>query len=357
MTTYDLVVVGSGMAGCAAALSAREERIAIVRGALGETFMSSGLISYPSGIDRSKQERALALLTKELPELGYVEGGRRRHKLLSPLGSTLSADIAPTSLAAGDIANLNRVTVVDLGITDIDMGLSTWSLSSKNISIEMRVLPVYNGMTCYEAAKQVERDPGLLVSTLSDAAEGSDDPLCIPALLGIEGHGQVRNCIEKADLPLVFELPCPPPSVTGARLALGLLRAVRERTSVVPGMAVSIDHDGGRVSSICVAGPEGRITLKGDRFVLATGGLIPRGLVVSKQALIEPITGIRAGLLHEPFDPDSIQRSGLDTDASCNVEGFTNLRAAGSLVRTPGRKDLGHALMTGIEAGSEGDAQ
>lgn len=357
MTTYDLVVVGSGMAGCAAALSARDERIAIVRGALGETFMSSGLISLPSEINRIQREQALALLTTALPELGYVEGDGRQHELLSPLGCTLNADLAPASLAAGDTADLDRVTIVDLGVTDIDLRLSTWPLSRKDVTLEMRSLPVYNGMTCYEAAKHAERNTEQLVQALSDAAGGSYDPLCIPAVLGIEGHGQVRKAIENADLPLVFELPCPPPSVTGARLALGLLVAVRQRTSVVPGLAISIDHDGAKVSSVSVAGPGGNITLKGERFVLATGGLISRGLVVSRQELIEPLTGNRAGLLQGPFDPETIQRSGLDVDAFGHVEGFTNLRAAGALIRTPGRKDLGHALVTGIRAGSEGDAQ
>jgi len=357
MTTYDLVVVGSGMAGCAAALSARDERIAIVRGALGETFMSTGLISLPSDISRSRREQALTLLTTALPQLGYVEGDGRQHELLSPLGCTLSADLAPASLAAGDTTSLDRVTVVDLGVTDIDMKLSVWPLAGADVTFEMRSLPVYKGMTCYEAAKHVERNPERLVRALSDAAEGSDDPLCVPAVLGIEGHRQVRNAIENAELPLVFEVPCPPPSVTGARLALGMLGAARQRASVVPGRAISTDHDGGKVSSVSVAGPGGTISLKGDRFVLATGGLISRGLVVSRQVLIEPLTGNKADSYHESFDPDRIDRSGIDVDAFGTVKGFTNLRAAGGLIRSPRRKDLGHALVTGIRAGSESDAR
>lgn len=352
MTTYELVVVGSGMAGCAAALSAPEERIAIVRGALGETFMSSGLISLPSGIGRDERKQAITLLTTVLPELEYVEGDGRPHELLSPLGCTLSADLAPASLAAGDTVDLDRVTVVDLGVTDLDLRLSALPLAGAEVTFELRSLPVYRGMTCFEAAKHAERNPEQLVHALSEAAGGSDDPLCIPAVLGVEGHGGVRKIIEDSDLPLVFEVQSTPPSVTGARLALGLLRAIQQRASVVPGQAVSIDHSGGTVNSVNVAGPGGTSTLKGERFVLATGGIISRGLVVSQQGLIEPLTGNRIELSSGPFDPARIDRAGLDVGAFGTVKGFTNLRAAGAVVQSSEKKGLGHALVTGLRAGS-----
>ncbi|HEX9579085.1 MAG TPA: FAD-dependent oxidoreductase, partial [Myxococcales bacterium] len=125
----DVLVIGGGMAGAAAALSARREgaSVLLVARGPGATALSSGAADIAAVEDLPVREAARALAERPghpyariddldaalgatselLQSLGYA-GGERNLWLLSPLGCAKPAAMAQQSIAAGDLRALPR---------------------------------------------------------------------------------------------------------------------------------------------------------------------------------------------------------------------------------------------------------
>jgi glycerol-3-phosphate dehydrogenase subunit B len=124
----------------------------------------------------------------------------------------------------------------------------------------------------------------------------------------------------------IFETPTLPPSVTGYRLYRALERRVR-----AAGIRLLIGYDvhnpetkGTQVKAVSISMGKKTKRVEGDSFVLATGGLVGRGVMTDRKETMEPIFGLPVSgpsqrsewFTEKFFDPAGhpINRIGLAVD-------------------------------------------
>jgi len=196
----------------------------------------------------------------------------------------------------------------------------------------------------------VDGRPRRVRDALADAVDPHLDGaerVGFPAVLGDDDPGAVRTALESAlDVP-VFEVPMGPPSLPGLRLEDDLYAALDAAgVSMETGNPV-VGYDGDdRVAEVSIDRNGAKIPFTADQFVLATGGLVGKGLGSDRDGVREPIFDC-----HVPHDDDryewfetdafgdhSFARFGLPTDEQLrplDADGdaeFENLRAAGSVL-------------------------
>ncbi|WP_415381878.1 glycerol-3-phosphate dehydrogenase subunit GlpB [Halosimplex sp. TS25] len=192
-----------------------------------------------------------------------------------------------------------------------------------------------------------------------------------PAVLGDDDPAAVRDSLDAALGVPVFEVPMGPPSLPGLRLEDDLYAAMDAAgVSMETGNPV-VDYDGvGRIEEVVVERNGARIPFAADEFVLATGGLVGKGIGSDREGVREPIFDCHvphAADRYEWFDGDAFgdhdfARFGVRTDgtlrpldADGSVE-FENLRAAGSVLGgydfAAEKSGSGVSIATGHAAGT-----
>ncbi|WP_336002148.1 glycerol-3-phosphate dehydrogenase subunit GlpB [Halorientalis halophila] len=191
-----------------------------------------------------------------------------------------------------------------------------------------------------------------------------------PAVLGDDHPNAVRDELADRLGAAVFEVPMGPPSLPGLRLEDRLYDAldaagVRIETGN-PVMGFAGDD---RIESVTVDRNGASVPYAAEQFVLATGGLVGKGIDSDRDGVAEPIFDCHVP--HPPdrydwFDDDAFgdhrfARFGVDPDrdlrpldASGTPE-FENLRAAGSVLGNydfaAEKSGSGVSLATGVRAG------
>ncbi|GAB7091052.1 glycerol-3-phosphate dehydrogenase subunit GlpB [Halorubrum luteum] len=209
-----------------------------------------------------------------------------------------------------------------------------------------------------------------------DADEGVDrvDRVGFPAFLGDEHAAEVREELSDRLGAEVFEIPMGPPSLPGLRLEDRLYdvldaEGVRFETG---NPVVDVETNGnGHVDQVLVD-RKGRETPYGaDAFVIATGGLVGKGLDSDRDGVTEPAFGLYVPqpsdryewFVDDAFGDQPYARFGVrpnervqPLDANEEVQ-YGNVFAAGSVV---GGADVareksasGVSLATGLVAGRE----
>ncbi|MFW6017387.1 MAG: glycerol-3-phosphate dehydrogenase subunit GlpB [Halapricum sp.] len=192
----------------------------------------------------------------------------------------------------------------------------------------------------------------------------------LPAVLGDEDTAGVRAALE-AELGVeVFEVPATPPSLPGVRLEDRLFEAFDEAGGNFESGNPIVEFDGqDRVETVYVDKQNARIPYSADQFVLATGGLVGKGVDSDREGVYEPIFDCHvphpedrydwfdeAVFGDHPFagfgvDPDPELRP-LDGEGSPE---FENLRAAGSVLGgydfAAEKSGSGVSIATGYHAG------
>jgi glycerol-3-phosphate dehydrogenase subunit B len=185
-----------------------------------------------------------------------------------------------------------------------------------------------------------------LAATVEPHLDGAER-VGFPAVLGDENPTAVRDALESELGVPVFEVPMGPPSLPGLRLEDDLYAALDAAgVSMETGNPV-VDYEGDRrVECVCIDRNGARIPFAADEFVLATGGLVGKGIGSDREGVEEPIFDCHvphAEDRYEWFDTDAFgdhpfAHFGVQTDdtfrpldASGSVE-FENLRAAGSVL-------------------------
>ncbi len=194
-----------------------------------------------------------------------------------------------------------------------------------------------------------------------------------PAILGDDDHRAVRESLEDELGVPVFEVPMGPPSLPGMRLEDRLERALAtEGVHVESGNpVVDYDEDEGRIAAVHVDRGRRRVPYHAEQVVLATGGLVGKGIDSSREGVAEPIFDChvpqpedRYDWFHDGvFDDQPYARFGVRVDDDLRPLGsngnpeFENLRAAGAVL---GGYDLareksgsGVSLSTGLVAGRQ----
>ncbi|MEJ2156608.1 MAG: glycerol-3-phosphate dehydrogenase subunit GlpB [Desulfobacteraceae bacterium] len=340
----DLMVIGSGMAGMAAAMFAAGHGIDTVQvGISGEINFASGLLDvlgvhpvakgtrwadpweaierlvhdeplHPYaklGIDRIQSAMDLCLDFLKQAGLSYQTSGRRNSKIVTPAGTVKTTYGVPRSMFAGIQALDNRTPTLLVGLSGLKgfstrlimetMGPSWPALERITVDLPNSTGELY--------AEHVARSMDLAANrrVLADLIKpgiGECRAVGLPAVLGIYRTNAALDDLETALGIPVFEIPTMVPAVTGLRLReafehrlaqLGVRAHYQQKvleTEALP--------DGRFQFLVGHQVPEARVLAK--RAILATGRFFGKGLHADR-------LGIRESLFNLPVDqPDERSR-------------------------------------------------
>ncbi|WP_097008292.1 glycerol-3-phosphate dehydrogenase subunit GlpB [Natronoarchaeum philippinense] len=194
-----------------------------------------------------------------------------------------------------------------------------------------------------------------------------------PAILGDDHPAEVREALSDLLGAEVFEVPMGPPSLPGMRLSDMLFEALEDAgVRVTTGNpVVDFEADGDRVDRVIAEHTASRVPYRAEQYVLATGGLVGKGIQSDRERVYEPIFDLpvpqpedRYDWFEEgAFDDHPFARFGVPIDRETrpldadDEPAYENLRAAGAVVGgydfAAEKSGSGISLATGYAAGSE----
>lgn len=406
--TWDVAVVGAGMAGMSAALFAASRGLSVLHvGNGGGLLFASGLLDvlgvHPVAPGRvwDRPWDALAALGKDDPCHPLVRVGADAVRVaMERVMSELGDAGMPYAPAEG-----NRQVPTSMGTTKVTYGVPRSMVAGAQAFAEglPTLLVDFRGLREFSACQVVQtmgdRWPGLrcarvefpdsealselyavhVATALESSATrerlfervrpllGDARAVGFPAVLGLSRSGQVHQAFEAALGMPVFEIPTMPTSVPGLRLKGALEAAVgahgvsRRVQSVVTGIVFD-----GDVAQLTLHDAAGGQTAVARAVILATGRFVGKGLVADRQGVAEPILGLR---VEQPEARDSwhsrrflepaghpINRAGLVTDPvgrpldAAGNPAWRRLYAVGSIL---GRQDwMRQKCGSGLSAGT-----
>ncbi|WP_458188203.1 glycerol-3-phosphate dehydrogenase subunit GlpB [Haladaptatus sp. NG-WS-4] len=191
-----------------------------------------------------------------------------------------------------------------------------------------------------------------------------------PAILGETHPGDVRADLERELGVDVFEVPMGPPSIPGMRLEAAFHRALRAAEVRTTSGNPVVDSEGeDRIRAVVVERNGAQIPFYGEQFVLATGGLVGKGIDSDRGGVREPIFDCHVPAPDDrydwfedgAFDDHPFARFGVRVDDelrpldSSGDPEFDNLRAAGGVLGgcdfAAEKSGSGVSLATGVVAG------
>ncbi|SEH15884.1 glycerol-3-phosphate dehydrogenase subunit B [Natronorubrum sediminis] len=424
----DVLVIGGGLAGTTAALaaaaSAKDARVRLVTYKQSTLRHASGLIDilgYAPGDDAnaplvdpfdaledlpeghpyervgSQAVRDALAFFDEIAGDAYAGGHTDANALVPTHGGTVKPTARyPVSTAEGLASDPRETLLVGFEtLPDFDAPLAASHLEAAGAPFEARGVTLsFPGIVRDDA--KVTRYAHLLdhdetVSTesgetgartaLVTAVEGhlEDEPrVGFPAVLGDEHADEVRNALSDELGVDVFEVPMGPPSLPGMRLEERLYDALEDAgvrvTSGVPVVEYETtdgdDDRGWRIDHVVVDRHGAEIPHRADQYVLATGGLVGKGIESDREQVSEPIFDCHVPhaedrydwFVDDAFGEQPFAAFGLSPDRELrpldpNGEPeFENLRAAGSVLGgydyAAEKSGAGVSLATGYVAGT-----
>ena len=389
MSHHDVLVVGTGMAGLAAAVRLAQSgaRVGVLAKGVGATHLGGATIDVlgyaPERIERPGE--ALAGFVAEHPEHPYARVGAPRmaaaldwfkalldgsplapyayvgsldENLLLPtaIGVPKPSALAPVTMAGGDLRALEAVLAVGFrGLKDFHPALladgleRTWptiDARATELRLDVEGRPEFNALGLARAFDR--RDFRRTVIAQLSSRVRPAEAVAFPAALGIAAPHDVWSELEHGLGRPVFEVPTLPPSVPGMRMFAILREALRRAggTLRLNNVVVGAEHEHGRVCALRV-----RVGLREERHtadwvVLATGGFASGGLELdSSWRARETALGLPMAGVPEPgsprFDPQyfadhPLARAGVAVDARLRPLGadgepaFENVLVAGA---------------------------
>lgn len=409
----DVLVIGGGVAGVAAALAAREhgDRVRLLSHKESTLRHASGLVDvlgYVDGqlvaepltaLNRLPEDHPYQVVGREAVEAGlalfddavgdcYAGAHINRNALVPTHGGTVKPTARyPASVEAGLASDRRDALLVGFEtLPDLDAPLAAAHLSNAGVPFETRGVTVqFPGnlradATVTRYAHLLDRDDNVgerlgaraaLAETAKEHLHG-EERVGFPAVLGDDQAGEVRAELSDALGADVFEVPMGPPSLPGLRLADQLYDALQAAgVRVATGNpVVDFDTDGDRVKRVYVDRTGQRTPYTADQFVLATGGLVGKGIDTDRERVREPVFDLHVPhpadrydwFADDAFGNHPFARFGVVVDEACRPlddsgdRAYRNLQAAGGVV---GGADFaaekcgsGVSLATGYVAGT-----
>jgi glycerol-3-phosphate dehydrogenase subunit B len=300
--SFDVVVIGGGIAGVAAALAAAHSgaRVALVRATPGATAITSGAWhgALPAPLADALAAAGLPHRACDAPLLHPCGDARRSaYAAASHVGAIASGDTLVCGIAG--LGGFHAPALARLWTAG-----AAEPLRSATLSID-GTPPA--GWSPVSLAAALERDVAPLAVALAAAvrAGGGIVRAILPAVLGFDGAARVLATLRDAAAVEVAEALGAPPSVPGWRLDRALGRALaRAGVDVFDGRAQrGEDGSGARVAGslhVRRAGSDGEraaVELAARCFVLATGKFAAGGIAADAR-FHEPALGCPVWIEH-----------------------------------------------------------
>lgn len=388
MKTYDLMVIGSGFAGMAAALFAARRGLSVVQtGATGGIDFSTGFIDllavHPVAELQVWEDpfAALARLRRDLPDHPYALVGDediaaalgeftdflaghglcytgregRNVRALTPSGTLKPTYLLPCTLWNGVLAREAgaRTLIVDFH------GLK--GLSARQIAEVRADWPGLRTARIAFPGMGGELYPEHMAWSLADPARRSELAAAVaphlgeaeyvgfPAILGMTDTTEVQRHMEELLGRPVFEIPTLPPSIAGSRLrasfdrglpGLGVRTCTQKLVTRAGISEQGFDFTAGSGST--------SVEISARSAILASGRFFGKGLKADRHRIHEAVFGLPVtqpagrGQWHRAsfFDPQghAVNQAGLETDAALRPLGadglpfHPRLHAAGAIL-------------------------
>lgn len=363
--TYDVVIIGAGLAGFSAALAAikHNKKALVVAKGLGNFYSASGFIDflgyYPANSKKpaSRPKDSLKELMDKNPnhpysvvgedsikdafgaflqatrEMGLPYTGSMDENVLMP---SAAGALVPTSLypetADKKITEAKEVIVV--GIKEMADFYPVYAAHNLKKQLKCSIKPVWvtldlnidRELNSYDIALAMEKSEirNRLINQLENVVSKSS-LVVIPAVLGVNIWQEVIEDIEQRLKCRVLEFPTLPPSVMGYRLAENLKNYLELKgVDFIIGHPVThVKYVQNACQEIGITTGSGRVKhIKGDSFILATGGILSEGLLVYPNVIKETVFGLQVALTpqttHEDFfsmEQTAISHAGVMTNS------------------------------------------
>jgi glycerol-3-phosphate dehydrogenase subunit B len=389
-TIYDVMVIGAGFAGMAAALFASAQGLRVVQaGATGGIDFSTGFIDlmgvhpieeghrwnnpwaaikavvrdcpkHPYGLlERREIEESLDIFTGFLTEQGLEYVGRKERNTcaITPAGTIKRTYRVPRTAWNGSVALEKKAPalIVDFhglkgfsGKQLVETQQHNWpELRSVRIDFPGGRGELYPEHLAWALADPLIRER-LAASIASHAADV--EYVGFPAVLGLNDPQKVVTHLEELSGKHIFEIPTLPPSIAGPRL-----RAVFDRGLPSQGvrtlsqkLVTQVREMDGGTFQFDVGSGAARVTVVAKAAILATGRFFGKGLWADREKLTESVFGLpvvqpenREGW-HRPefFDPKGhpANTAGIEVDSrfrplgTSGLPAYENLFAAGAIL-------------------------
>ncbi|HUF50349.1 MAG TPA: FAD-binding protein [Longimicrobiales bacterium] len=281
MESYDVLVLGGGISGVAAALAATAAgaRTALVRRGPGATALAAGgwQGTPPAALRAALAAAGLELVSCAQP-LPHPDGALRRCDCAPPAHARAAIGAAAERTIVCGIAGLPGFHATALAALWADAaGLPPHEFEGVEI-----VLPDTPpaGWAPLAVAALIERSPRSLARPLADRArERGAARVILPAVIGVLDHDRTREAVQSETGLIVAEALAAAPSLPGWRLDHALMRALHAAgVAVVAGSVHERAGHGRSLQRVVVAGEHGALPLAARAFVLATGKFIGGGI-------------------------------------------------------------------------------
>ncbi|WP_227373740.1 glycerol-3-phosphate dehydrogenase subunit GlpB [Haladaptatus halobius] len=417
----DVVVVGGGLAGMATALSAAREgaRVRLLSHKESTLRNASGLVDvlgYAGDGVVANPFDVLPELPNEHPYRRVGEEGVRDglalfdsvtdydggHTDRNALVPTFGGNVKPTArypahTAAGLASDLRDTLLVGFEtVVDFDAPVAAERLAASGVPFESRgvTLPfpgdfrtdaritrlahaldenerIEGGRTGRKRAGVTESVPvrTALAERVKPHLDGAER-VGFPAILGQDEPDEVRADLDRELGADAFEVPMGPPSLPGMRLETRFHRALRDEGVRTTAGNPVVDFEGDdRIRAVVVERNGARIPFHGEQFVLATGGLVGKGIDSDRGSVREPVFDCHVPAPDDrydwfedgAFDDHPFARFGVQVDDelrpldSTGEPEFENLRAVGGVLGgydfAAEKSGSGVSLATGVAAG------
>ena len=324
-----LAVIGSGLAGCAAALFALE------RGLTTAQVGHSGALAYTSGhldllgvldgrvvddpwsalgeLQRRQPGHPLARIAPETVRhafhrftaalsslgIGYTTPGDRNLRAPTPAGTVKPTLSLPCTMAAGVTAARERSATLVVDFAGLE-GFSARQLVA-NLG------PRWPGLRCTRLDFPGMEDGGVLypeamaralevpatrerlAGRIRAVLEGAS---CVglPAILGIHRPDRVHRALQRTLGATLFEIPTMPPGVAGIRLQEAFEQALPARgLTLVSRQKVTRLQLGKEEATLQLHDSYGPLEIHAGAVLLATGRFLSGGLVADRDGIREPL--------------------------------------------------------------------
>ena len=412
----DVIVVGGGLAGMTSALSAAREgaRVRLLSHKKSTLRHASGLVDilgydpdgelltnpfdalsdlpegHPYERVGARTVRSGLSLFDEVTGETYLGSHTDANALVPTYGGTVKPTARyPASAAAGLASSSEKTLLVGFEtLTAFDAPLAADHLAAADVPFEIRGVTVaFPGDFRADSrvtrfARALDRDESVTHEgrtvgarrALAELVEGHLDGaerVGFPAVLGEDHPTEVREALETALGVRVFEVPMGPPSLLGLRLEDHFSNALDDagvrRTTGNP--VVDFEASDGRVQAVYTDRSGQRVPFHAEQFVLATGGLVGKGIDSDRERVSEPIFDCHVphpSDRYEWFEDDAFgdhpfARFGVDVDTDLRPQSddgrpeYENLRAAGGVLGgcdfAAEKSGSGVSLATGYAAG------